>query len=202
MKLRRANPTDDLLSGLIQSENQGQKLTEEEMLTTCVLLLVAGHETTVNLIANGVLALLRNPDQVGVANEGASASGWRNLVEEVLRFDPPVQLTSRVAREPMKVGGYDIDKGQEMILLVGSANRDPEAFDQPDRFDVSRVKNPHVSFSNGIHFCLGAPLARLEGRMVLQRLFERLPTMSLSDEALVYKPNIVLRGLTELQVKF
>lgn len=196
---RRSSPRDDLLSALVHAEEQGDRLTEPELLSTLILLLVAGHETTVNLIANGVLALLRNP--VELARLRADPDGLaRSTVEEVLRYDPPVQLDGRTALEDMEVGGVTIEKGEQSMLLLGAANRDPAVFDEPSRFDITRTDNRHLSFGFGIHHCLGAPLARMEGQIALSTLGRRFPGLELLDDDPPYKDNLVLRGLAELKV--
>jgi cytochrome P450 len=196
---RRREPRDDLLSALVAAEDQGDRLSIEELLTTCVLLLVAGHETTVNLIANGVLALVRNPEQLALlAADAALAPG---TVEEVLRFDPPVQLTARVAGEDLAVGEVRLEPGSLALLLLAAAGRDPEANPDPDRFDIRRPSPRHVSFGHGIHFCLGAPLARLEAQVALAEFARRFPRARLVDEQVRYRDTITLRGLAELRVR-
>ncbi|MCW2886240.1 MAG: hypothetical protein JWL58_3102 [Streptosporangiaceae bacterium] len=194
--LRRTDPRDDLLSALVAVSDGGDVLTEEELLATCVLLLVAGHETTVNLIGNGALALLRNPGELAWLRahpEAASAA-----VEELLRYDPPVQLTLRSALEDAELAGATIKQGEMLLLLTGAANRDPTVFGDPDRLDLRRPPSGHLSFGLGIHFCLGAPLARLEGEIALTRLFRR--EVSLASGDLAYRDNVVLRGLAALPV--
>lgn len=195
---RRSSPRDDLLSALVHAEEQGDRLTEPELLSTLILLLVAGHETTVNLIANGVLALLRNPGEL--ARFRADHGLARSTVEEVLRYDPPVQLDGRTALEDMEVGGVTIEKGEQSMLVLGAANRDPAVFDEPSRFDITRTDNRHLSFGFGIHHCLGAPLARMEGQIALSTLARRFPGLELLDDDPPYKDNLVLRGLAELKV--
>jgi cytochrome P450 len=197
---RRAAPREDLLSALIAAEEAGDKLTSEELLSTCILLLVAGHETTVNLIGNGTLALLRHPDQL--AKLQADPSLAKNMVEEVLRYDPPVQMTVRVALEDMELGEVSLSKGRQAILLLAAANRDPERFDDPETFDITRDASHHLAFGHGIHFCLGAPLARVEGEIALGELARRFEGLQLRTEAPEYKENIVLRGLAALPVGF
>lgn len=197
---RRVEPRDDLLSALIAAEERGDKLTEDELLSTCTLLLVAGHETTVNLIGNGTLALLRHPDQLARLRKDPSLA--RSAVEEVLRYDPPVQLTGRTALEDMEVGGETIKKGQQAIILIGSANRDPAQFPEPERFDIGRQDNRHLAFGHGVHFCVGAPLARVEGEIALGTLARRLESPRLLTESPEYKENVVLRGLAALPVAF
>ena len=194
----RAQPRDDLLSALIAAEEAGDKLTGLELLATCILLLVAGHETTVNLIGNGTLALLRHPDQLALLRDDPSLA--RSAVEELLRYDPPVQFTGRVALEDITIGDVTIPKGQQSVILLASANRDPEVFADPDRLDITRAENRHLSFGHGIHYCVGAPLARLEAEIALGALVQRFPDMRLLADAPPYKENIVLRGLASLPV--
>ncbi|MEX1253455.1 MAG: cytochrome P450 [Dehalococcoidia bacterium] len=197
---RRSEPKDDLLSALIAAEEAGDKLTAEELLATCILLLVAGHETTVNLIGNGTLALLRHPDQLQKLRDDPSLA--KNAVEEVLRYDPPVQMTVRIPLEDMEIGDVALAKGKQAILLLASANRDPEQFPDPERFDITRDASHHVAFGYGSHFCLGAPLARVEGEIALGTLVRRVQGLELRTEAPEYKENIVLRGLASLPVGF
>ena len=197
---RRKNPQDDLISALIAAEDEGNKLSEQELLSTCILLLIAGHETTVNLIGNGTLALLRHPDQLAKLQGDPSLA--QSAVEEVLRYDPPVQFTGRIALEEMEVGGATLQKGQQSVILLAAANRDAAQFPDPDRFDITREGNQHIAFSFGIHFCLGAPLARVEGQIALSTLVRRFDNLALETEAPEYKENIVLRGLAALPVSF
>jgi len=196
---RRQKPGDDLLSRLIQAEEQGDMLTQGELLSTCILLLVAGHDTTVNLISGGALALLERPDQLALVRDDPAVI--RSGVEEMLRYVCPVQLTGRVALEEMEVGGATIAAGEFSMLLVASANRDPEAFDDPDVFDVTRTDNNHLGFGFGIHHCLGAPLARLEAQIALPALLRRARRLERANDELSYKENIVLRGLESLSVR-
>ena len=203
---RRARPQDDLLSALVSVSDGGDVLSEEELLATCVLLLVAGHETTVNLIGNGALALLRDPAQLELFR--ARPENLQAAVEELLRYDPPVQLTLRAALEDVELDGTPVERGRLVLLLTGAANRDPAVFDDPDRLDLTRYTEGrdaprHLSFGHGIHFCLGAPLARLEGQVALKKLFERDVALAGTDAAgggLVYRDNLVLRGLRDLPV--
>jgi cytochrome P450 len=195
---RRKSPSRDLLSALIAAEEAGDKLSEAELLATCILLLVAGHETTVNLIGNGTLALLRHPDQLALLRDDPSLA--RSAVEEFLRYDPPVQFTGRIALEDIPLGDVIIPKGQQAVILLASANRDPERFPDPDRLDISRAENHHLSFGHGIHYCVGAPLARVEAEIALGTLVQRFPDMRLLTEAPAYKENIILRGLAALPV--
>ena len=197
---RRKAPGQDLLSGLIEAEESGDKLTKDELLSTCILLLIAGHETTVNLIGNGVLALLRNRSEFERLKLDPSL--YKTAVEETLRYDPPVLFTARVAMTDIDLEEVTIGKGEQAILLLGAANRDPDVFDRPSIFDITRTKNPHLAFGMGIHFCIGAPLARVEGQIALSSLAQRLPDMELETDRPEYKENIVLRGLRALPIAF
>ncbi|MFB4320151.1 cytochrome P450 [Actinomadura sp. 21ATH] len=194
---RRAEPRGDLLSALVAVSDGGEVLAEEELLATCVLLLVAGHETTVNLIGNGALALLRDPELPARFRAGSAAAA----VHELLRYDPPVQLTLRAALEDREPAGTPIARGEMVLLLLGAANRDPGVFPDPDRPDLSRYaegsRTPrHLSFGAGIHYCLGAHLALIEGQVALRRLFRR--EVALGEAPLAYRDNLVLRGLSGL----
>jgi len=193
---RRATPGDDLLSGLVAIE----ELSSDDLIATCILLLVAGHETTVNLIANGTLALLRSPDQLAWFR--ANPDKAPAVVEELLRYDPPVQLSARVALEDAELDGQSIRRGEAVMLLLSAANRDPDVFTDPDRLDLTRWVDEaprHLAFGQGIHFCLGAPLARIEGQIALTALVRR--GISLAPGPLRYKDNLILRGLAELPVR-
>ena len=194
---RRREPGDDLMSGLIQVEESGDQLTEDEIVATCNLLLVAGHETTVNLIANAVLALLRDPTQWAALVADPERVG--GVIEETLRYDPPVQLIGRIAAEDMPVGGVTVPRGDNMLLLLAAAHRDPDIVERPDEFDPQRPTIRHLGFGKGPHFCLGAPLARLEAGVALTALTARFPTAALADEP-TYKQNVTLRGMSELPV--
>src|SRR5260221_5524887 len=196
---RRAHPQEDLLSALVAAEEGGDKLNEAELIATVSLLLVAGHETTVNLIGNGVLALLHHPDQFTTLKAAPSLA--RNAVEEMLRYDSPVQLTSRAVLEDMPLGDYVVKRGQQVATLLGAANRDPNQFADPNTFDITRVgADKHIGFGNGIHFCLGAPLARLEGTIAISMLVQRFPDLELAVDTPKYRPTYVLRGLESLPV--
>lgn len=196
---RRADPQDDLLSALIAAEEAGDKLTEDELIATCVLLLVAGHETTMNLIGNGMLALLRHPEQLETLR--AQPELAENAVEELLRFDSPVQMTGRTLAGDVSYGDQSIGKGEQVMILIGAANRDPEHFPEPDTLDLAREEVHHLSFGNGIHYCLGAPLARVEGRIALLALLE-LGELKLAAKELQWNETITLRGLRSLPVVF
>jgi cytochrome P450 len=197
VQLRRGEPRDDLISGLIAAEEDGDQLTEDEIVATCNLLLVAGHETTVNLIANGIQAMLR--DRRHWTALGADPTRAPAIIEETLRFDPPVQMIGRVAAEEMTIGQTVVPKGDNMMLLVAAAQRDPAMFAEPGTFDPDRMAVRHLSFGHGPHFCLGAPLARLEARIAFTALTARFPQARLDGEP-VYKPNVTLRGLATLAV--
>ncbi|HEU5417511.1 MAG TPA: cytochrome P450 [Streptosporangiaceae bacterium] len=196
---RRREPGDDLLSELIQAEDEGSRLTEGELIATCILLLVAGHETTVSLISNGILALLRHPDQLAALRaDPGLASG---AVEETLRYDAPVQFTSRVVRGGLQVGRVSVPDGGMVLLLLAAAGRDPAVYDDPDRFDIRRGPSGHLAFAAGPHFCLGAPLARLEGAIALEAFATRVRAPELAEGGLEYRPNLNLRGPQRLLVR-
>ncbi len=194
---RRAAPRDDLLSALLAAEEEGDRLSEEELRTTVVLLFVAGHETTTNLIGNGTVALLRQRDQwERLVADPSLAPG---AVEEVLRFDGPVHITARTATVPSQVGDVLVEPGQGLVTLLAAANRDPERFPDPDRLDITRPDNQHLTFSHGIHYCLGAALARLEGQETFKALSQRFPTLELAAEP-VHREHFVLRGYNAVHV--
>lgn len=192
---RRAEPTDDLISALVHAEVDGDTLDPMDALVNCILLLGAGHETTMNLLGNGLLALLRHPDQLALVRDGEVEPAA--VVEEVLRYDPTVQLTVRRITEPAEIGGEAIEPGQELMLLLAAGNRDPARVQDPERFDVTRADNRHLSFGHGPHFCMGAALARLEVEVALPLLLRRLPDLELAGEA-HFRPSTTLRGLTGL----
>ena len=196
---RRAAPQEDIVSALAQAEEEGDRLTEREMLNMLRLLLIAGNETTTNLIGNGVLALLRHPDQLQRLREDPSLIP--SAVDELLRFDSPVQTDFRRALEDCEVNGFPLKKRDNIVVLLGAANRDPDVFEDPDRLDVGRGDRSHLSFGRGIHHCIGAPLARLEGRIVLEMLLERFSQISLSGKQPRFRNSIVLRGLQSLPVR-
>jgi pimeloyl-[acyl-carrier protein] synthase len=197
---RRASPRADLLSGLIAAEEAGDKLSENELLATCILLLIAGHETTVNLIGNGTLALLRHPDQLRRLRDNPALIG--TAVEELLRFDGPVQRTARIPSEDVVIDGRKIAKGEMVMPFIGAADRDPAQFPDADRLDIGRTDNRHIAFGWGIHFCLGAPLARVEGQIAINTLVQRFPRLALASATPEFRESLTLRGLKSLIVKF
>ena len=195
---RRVDPKDDIISALAQAEEEGDKLTEREVLIMLRLLLVAGNETTTNLIGNGVLALLRHPDQLAAMREDPALIP--SAVEELLRFDSPVQVDVRSVLDDCEVNGFRVRRGDNVVTLLGAANRDPDRFEAPDRLDVRRGDQNHLSFGRGIHHCLGAPLARLEGRVVLQALIDRFSSLRLLEDRPAFRSSVALRGLLALPV--
>lgn len=196
---RRRSPGSDLLTKLIEAEDAGGHLTEQELLSTVILLFGAGHETTRNLISNGMLALLRHPETL--AQLRANPSLMRNTTEELLRYDSPVQLVGRVAKSDMEVAGEQVPAGMSVACIVGSGNRDPAQFPDPDRLDITRPDLKMLSFGGGIHFCLGAMLARMEGALAIGTLIKRAPALALVDEEPQWRPHITLRGLAKLPVR-
>ena len=198
-ELRRKTPGDDLITQLLQAEEDGSKLTSEELVANIILLFGAGHETTVNLIGNGLLALHRNPDQLALLKSNPALI--TNAIEEFLRYDSSVQMTGRVALEDIEdLGGKKIPKGDSVLCLLGSANHDPAVYpDRPDRLDITRPNVRPLSFGGGIHFCLGAQLARIEAEVAISTLLRRLPELKLNNaENPQWRPTFVLRGLKEL----
>jgi cytochrome P450 len=195
---RRAHPGDDLISALAQVVDEGDTLTEDELIGTCVLVLNAGHEATVNVTVNGWWALFRNPVQLERLR--ADHMLIPPAVEELMRFDTPLQMFERWVLEPIEVRGVAIPRGAELGLLFGSANHDPDVFVRPDRLDVGRDPNPHLSFGAGIHFCLGAQLARIELQTSFGALLRRFPHMELAEEPR-WKPTYIIRGLEGLRVR-
>ncbi|MFH7337425.1 cytochrome P450 [Streptomyces sp. KHY 26] len=195
---RRGRPGDDLISGLIAAHDEDDRLTEQEMISTAVLLLNAGHEATVNATVNGWWALFRNPAQLAALR--ADHSLVPTAIEELMRYDTPLQLFERWVLDDIEIDGTTIPRGAEIALLFGSANHDPAVFPDPARLDLTRTDNPHISFSAGIHYCIGAPLARLELAASMTALLRRAPTLALAAEP-ARKPNFVIRGLEGLSVE-
>jgi len=192
---RRREPGPDLISALVAAEEEGDRLSEDELLTMAGLLFAAGFETTTNLLANGLVALLRNPAQAGLLAVDAAAA-----VEEFVRYDSPVQLVSRVAYEPVELGGVTVDAGERVIAYLGAGNHDPERFDHPERLDLARADNAPLSFGGGIHYCLGAPLARLEARVAFPALLKRFPELALAGIP-QRRDSLTIRGFTRLPVR-
>ncbi|AUG77791.1 cytochrome P450 [Kitasatospora sp. MMS16-BH015] len=199
IRLRRTDPGADLLSELVQAHDEGEALTEQELISTCVLLLNAGHEATVNTTGNGWWALFRHPGELARLR-GAVDGLLPTAVEELMRWDTPLQLFERWVLDEIEIGGVTIPRGAEVALLFGSANRDPARFTDPDRLDLARADNPHISFGAGAHFCLGAPLARLELTESFGALLRRAPGLRLVREP-SWQPGYVIRGLRELVVE-
>ena len=195
--LRRREPGDDLTTQLVQAEEQGNKLTNEELTANIMLLFGAGHETTVNLIGNGLLALHQHPHQLQLLKDNPSLV--TNAIEELLRYDSSVQLTGRTALEEIAVGDVKVAKGESVLALLGAANRDPDVYTDPDRLDITRPNVRPLSFGGGIHFCLGAQLARIEGEIAIATLLRRLPNLRLDDpDSPDWRQTFVLRGLNRL----
>lgn len=195
---RRGTPRDDVVSVLVAAEEEGDRLSHDELLANLILLLIAGHETTSNLLGNGTLALCNFPQARDEFAADADALA-RTAVDEFLRYDSPVQFTVRTAMIDTEIAGVPLAKGHQALLMLAGANRDPEAFDKPEELNLSRTPNNHLAFSNGIHFCLGAMLAKMEGQEAFPALIKRLPKLERTGD-LVYRPNMTLRGLAELQV--
>ncbi|GAA3734336.1 cytochrome P450 [Salinactinospora qingdaonensis] len=197
---RRAHPRDDLITALINVTDGGDHLTETELLDTFVLLIVAAHENPVGLIGNTMLALLNHPDQLAAVRENPELAAA--AVEETLRYDAPAQMTGRTATEPIELGDLEIQPGTGLFLMLAAANRDPDAHPDPDRFDISRASTNHLAFAAGPHFCMGADLAKLEARIAVEVLTQRLVDPAYDPEALKYKPNVSIRGPLEMPMSF
>jgi cytochrome P450 len=197
---RRAHPRDDLLSRLILAEEEGERLSEWELISTAILLFAAGFETTTHLIGNGLLALVQNPEQLARLRDDRTL--LKPAVEELLRYDSPVQITARTTYEDVRVGDEVIEADNTVLALIGAANRDPAKFTDPDRLDVARAEAPPMSFGSGIHHCLGAALARLEAQVVLDRLLDRFGAMELIGGQPQHRDSLTLRGLVDLRMHF
>ncbi|KPV41790.1 cytochrome P450 [Alicyclobacillus ferrooxydans] len=201
MAERRQEPKDDLISALLAAEEDNEHLSEADILSFCWLLLVAGNETTTNLIGNAVRTLLEHPDQYAMLTEDRSLIP--GALEETLRYRSPVQAMFRVTTEDVTLADRTIPAGERVIAWIGSANRDEERFAQADRFDITRNPNPHIAFGHGVHFCLGAPLARLEARVALETILDRLPNLSrINDDPLEPARGFIVHGVTSLPLKF
>jgi cytochrome P450 len=196
---RRQSPGTDLISGLLDAELDGDRLSETDLLNFCWLLLVAGNETTTNLIGNAVMTLLEFPDQLARLRQDPSL--LPSAIEEALRYRSPVQSMFRCAKEQVEVGGTTLPAGSRVVAFIGSANRDPERFPEPDRFDITRDPNPHIAFGHGVHFCLGAPLARLEARVALGALLERFARIEPAWGKLEPARGFIVHGVTSLPVR-
>jgi pimeloyl-[acyl-carrier protein] synthase len=193
-------PREGLIQSLLTAEINGDRLTDEEIIANTIVTMVGGQETTTNLIGNGILTLLRNSEEKNRLM--ADYSLIPSAVEELLRYESPSQQTGRIAREDVMIGGQEIKKGQAIIAVMASGNRDAERFPDPDTLDVARTDNRHLAFGWAAHFCFGAPLARLEGQIMLEAMLRRLPQLELESENLTWRENLGLRGLTSLRVKF
>ena len=197
---QRVHPRDGLINALMNAEVDGDRLTEDEVVANTIVTMVGGQETTTNLIGNGMLTLLRNPDQLGKLK--ADLSLMPSAIEELLRYESPSQHTARLAPEDVVLGGKEIRKRQAVMAVMGAANRDPERFPDPDRLDITREDNRHVAFAWASHFCFGAPLARLEGQIAFTALLRRMPDIRLEPAPVVWRENLGLRGLKALRVSF
>jgi len=200
---RRARPKDDLVTALVEAEEAGDRLSEEELVAMVILLMLAGYETTVNLIASGTLALVENREQRERFQQEPELG--ESAVEELLRYTSPLEIASvRLLREELRIGSTIVPRGELILAVLGSANRDEAQFADPDKLDIAREPNRHVAFGQGAHFCLGAPLARLEGRIALTSLFQRLPDLRLAvpRESLCWRRSLVFRGLESLPITF
>src|SRR5271154_123725 len=200
MEEERRKPTDGLIYSLMMAEVEGQKLTDEEVIANTIITLIGGHETTTNLIASGFLTLLRNPESFELLRSHPEIVG--SAVEELLRFESPVQHTARIAPADMQLGGKTIQKGSRVVAVLAAANRDPNRFPDPDRLDLLRTDNRHLAFGWAAHFCFGAPLARMEGQIAFNKLLRRLLRPVLVEEKLSWRSNAGLRGLTMLNISF
>jgi cytochrome P450 len=192
---------DDMVSSLLEGDGSGETLTDEEMKAMCALMLFAGHETTMNTIASTVYQLLRNPDQLALLRSDPKMGG--KAVEEGLRTEGAIKVLQRWVIEDLELRGREIKAGDRVFLVIGAANRDPEKFPEPDRFDITRMPNAHIAFGKGIHTCIGAMLARIELRIAVARLFERLPNLRLADEAFTptWLPSVASRAMAELPLR-
>lgn len=198
IKSRMKNPKEDLITALVQTKEKEDSLSLEEIISTCTLLVFGGHDTTTNLIANGLYSLMKNPDQFEMLKNDPSLIN--TAVEELLRYDGPSKSTLRIAKNDFEYEGVQIKKEDRVLLINAAANRDPEVFEDPDKLDITRHPNRHMGFGKGIHYCLGAPLARLEATIAINQIIKRFPNMELERENLDWKPIITARALKELPV--
>ncbi|HET9912568.1 MAG TPA: cytochrome P450 [Anaerolineales bacterium] len=197
---RRKQPQEDVLSALVEATENGEQLTQDELVANMIILLSAGHETTINLIGNGLLALLQNPDQLQKLR--AQPELVASAVEEMMRYDNPVQIAYRSAAEDVEIGGRVIRKGQLVNSVLAAGNRDPERFSEPDHFKITRDEGRHLGFGLGIHFCLGAPLVRLEAQTAFTTILQRFPQISLASDNLEWQEHPIFRGVKSLPVEF
>ncbi|WP_157843096.1 cytochrome P450 [Bacillus sp. FJAT-44742] len=195
---RRQDPKDDLITALVQASEDGNKLSDEEVISTCTLLVFGGHETTTNLIANGLLALYNHPDELEALKEKPELI--TTAVDEILRYDGPSKAMVRVAKEDLLLRDKEIKAGHKILLVQAAANRDPDVFDEPHRLKIDRTPNLHLGFGRGIHYCLGAPLALQEGRIAISKFIESFPNYSIDLSELQWQPTIINRGLKELNI--
>jgi cytochrome P450 len=195
---RRTHPGDDLVSALLEADYEGRRFTTWELMMNLILLLIAGQETAVGLVGNGILALLRSPEQLELLRNDASMMAA--AIEEFIRFEPPVHLTGRIATQDVKMGEVPIAAGEEVVVLIAAANRDPAVYPEPDQLDITRTDHSHLGFGHGVHFCLGAPLARLEAPIALSALLS-LKNLRLAGEP-VWRPSVSIHGLTSLELEF
>lgn len=200
IRKQRSNPREGLINSFMTAEIQGDRLTEDEIIANTIITMTGGQETTTNLIGNGVLSLLQNPDQLKKLRDNPSL--LPSAVEELLRYESPIQHTARLAPRDMVLGGKPIRKRQAVIAVMGAANRDPERFPDPDRLDIARKDNRHLAFGAAAHFCFGAPLARIEGQIAFGTLLRRLPDLRLLPGPVTWIPNLGFRGVTKLPVAF
>jgi len=197
---REKNPKEDLISALIAARDQSDRLSQDELLSICILLFATGEETTVNTIGNGMLALLRHPDQMEKLKSEPTII--QSAVEEILRYDSPVQISGRIVTDNIEIGNQTIQGGENLVLCLGSANRDPAVFPNSDRFDINRRENNHLAFGDGIHHCLGSALARAQAQIAINTLVQQFPNLKLASDKPEWRKNIVLRGLKALPVTF
>ncbi|MBW4636527.1 MAG: cytochrome P450 [Iphinoe sp. HA4291-MV1] len=197
---REKDPQEDLISTLIAAREENERLSQEELLATCILLFMTGEETTVNTIGNGMLALLNHPEQLKTLIQEPTII--QNAVEEILRYDSPVQMTTRIAIDNIEIGNQTIQAGEKIIICLGSANRDPAQFPNPEQLNLNRTENNHLAFGDGIHYCLGSALARAQAQIAINTLLQQFPDLKLASDKLEWRKNIVLRGLKTLPVTF
>jgi cytochrome P450 len=200
VQARQKNSQDDLITALVNAKEKGDALSMGEVISTCTLLIFGGHETTTNLIANGLYSLLKNPDQLEKLR--ANPSLINTAIEELLRYEGPSKAIMRIAKEDVQIEDKRIKKGQRVLLMQNIANRDPEVFENPDKLDITRQSNHHLGFGKGIHYCLGAPLARLESTIAINQVLKRLKNIRLERTDLEWQPNIISRALKQLPIIF